>query len=446
MSEAQEIGLGKESDPQILAFFGSYRNPSLEKFITEQGNAMTAVSHRPKLQYKFQIVDSPVINAFATPGGYVYFTRGIIAHFNNEAQFAGVLGHEIGHITARHSVIQQRNAMLGQLGMIAGVLLLPQLSQFIEPVSAGMQLALMSFSRDAERQSDKLGVEYSSRVGYDASELSLFFQTLSRQEAASGQAEIPPFLSTHPSPEERTKTVASLAKDWKSKLKLTNAVANRERYLRRLEGMVYGEDPREGFTERNTFYHPSLKFKFSYPDGWKLQNTPQQVQMAPGNGEALLLFNGTASTTLDEAANRTLQQYKLNVLETRNEQINGLPALLLNTEQRQEKTTIRVLVALIELAGTTYSFMGISDIAKSNTFGPVFLSSIRTFEKLTDPEKLNRLPDLIHIRTAAEQMTLRAAFEHFGVASDRYEEVAILNGMDLGDKLAKGTLIKIPGK
>ena len=193
MSEGQEIAMGKEADPQVVAFFGLYDDPALQKFITEKGLAMAAISHRPKLAYEFKIVDSPVINAFAVPGGFVYFTRGIMAHFNNEAEFAGVLGHEIGHITARHTVIQQRNAMLGQLGLIAGIILVPELTQFVEPLSAGMQLAMMSFGRDAERQSDKLGVEYSSRIGYDASEMAGFFTTLERQQAVSGGAEVPDF-------------------------------------------------------------------------------------------------------------------------------------------------------------------------------------------------------------------------------------------------------------
>src|SRR6185436_3323071 len=137
------------------------------------------------------------------PGGYVYFTRGIMAHFNNEAEFAGVLGHEIGHVTARHSVIAQRNQMLGQIGLIAGVVLVPELAQFQDMLSQGLQLALMSFGRDAERQADKLGVEYSSDIGYDAHEMAGFFKTLERQSKLSGAPEIPEFLSTHPSPASR---------------------------------------------------------------------------------------------------------------------------------------------------------------------------------------------------------------------------------------------------
>src|SRR5690606_20086381 len=264
MSEAQELAMGKESDPQIMAFFGAYDDPGLQKFINEKGQEMVKVSHRSKMTYEFKLVDSPVVNAFATPG-YVYFTRGILAHFNNEAECAGVLGQEIGQITARHAVIQQRNAMLGQLGIIAGVVLVPELSQFIEQLSAGMQLALMSFGRDAERQSDKLGVEYSSRIGYDAAEMAGFFETLSRQGKAANAQEIPDFLSTHPSPEERTVTVSRLAEEWKSKLKLTGAKVNRDSYLRRIEGLIVGEDPKQGFVEGGVFYHPVLKFQFSVP-------------------------------------------------------------------------------------------------------------------------------------------------------------------------------------
>src|SRR6476469_8706381 len=118
MSEAQEVAMGQEADPQIIAQYGLYEDKGLQDFINQKGKAMAAISHRPGLNYQFRIVDSEVINAFAVPGGYVYFTRGILAHFNNEAQFTGVLGHEIGHVTARHSAKQQTNAIIGQVGLL----------------------------------------------------------------------------------------------------------------------------------------------------------------------------------------------------------------------------------------------------------------------------------------------------------------------------------------
>lgn len=443
MSEKQEIGMGKESDAQVMAFFGSYDDPRLQKFISEKGKEMAAVSHRPKLAYEFKIVDSPVVNAFATPGGYVYFTRGIMANFNNEAEFAGVLGHEIGHITARHSVIQQRNAMLGQLGIIAGVVLVPALSQFVRPLSAGMQLALMSFGRDAERQSDKLGVEYSSRIGYNASEMANFFETLERKGKVAGGEKIPPFLSTHPSPEERNITVAKLAEEWKTKLKLTNAKINRDIYLKRIDGLIVGEDPKQGFVENAIFYHPAMKFQFSIPDGWQLENTPQQVQMAPSNGEAVLILTLAGKGSLEETANTMLQQYQLVLVESKKENINGLSALLMVADQKQERGTIRVLSSLIQYEGVSYSLMGISELSKFNSYESTFLSTIRNFKQLNDSEKINRKPEVIRIKTLQQPMSVQAAFQQFNVPANRLEELAILNGMQLNDQLAKGMLIKV---
>ena len=217
MSEAQEIEMGKSADPEIIAQYGLYEDKTLQDFINQKGKEMAAVSHRPNLDYHFRIVDSDILNAFAIPGGYVYFTRGIMAHFNNEAEFAGVLGHEIGHVTARHSVIQQRNAMLGQIGLIAGMVVAPELGEFAQTASQGLSLLFLKFGRDDERQSDQLGAEYSSRIGYDAEEMAGFFNTLERKTAQSGSEALPSFLSTHPNPGDRNVAVSKAAKEWKDR-------------------------------------------------------------------------------------------------------------------------------------------------------------------------------------------------------------------------------------
>ena len=183
MSKEQEIAMGQQSDPEIVAFFGIYQDEQLQRFIDQKGEAMAAISHRPDLPFEFKIVDSPVVNAFAVPGGFVYFTRGIMAHFNNEAEFAGVLGHEIGHITARHSAKQYSNAMLGQLGLVAGTIISPEFAQFADIAQQGLQLLFLKFGRDAESQSDKLGVQYSTQIGYDAAEMAdLFYHTRSSEQ------------------------------------------------------------------------------------------------------------------------------------------------------------------------------------------------------------------------------------------------------------------------
>ena len=407
---------------------------------------MAAISHRPKLAYEFKIVDSPVINAFAVPGGFVYFTRGIMAHFNNEAEFAGVLGHEIGHVTARHSVIQQRNQLFGQIGLLAGIILVPELGQFVDPLSQGMQLALLKFGRDAERQSDKLGVEYSSQIGYDATEMAGFFETLERQQGNTGADEVPPFLSTHPSPEERNATVENLALDWQQKSKMTEFEVNRDSYLRKIDGLIVGEDPKQGFVENSTFYHPVLKIQFPIPSAWGHQNTPQQFQMAPKAGDAIMMLTLAPGATLEEAANAVLEKYKLTIVESKKETINRLPALVMVADQVQEQGTIRVLSSLIQFEGNIYSLMGITDLAKFNSYQSLFLSTIRDFQELRDSEKLNRKPEIIKIKTVPNQMSLQAAFQHYGMPSERFEELSLLNGMHLSDQLNKGMLIKVVGK
>jgi len=443
MSESQELAMGKEADPQVIAEFGLYEDSSLQQFIREKGKQMAAISHRPNLDYQFRIVNSDVVNAFAIPG-YVYFTRGIMAHFNNEAEFAGVLGHEIGHITARHSVTQQRNAMLGQLGIIAGIVVNPNLAQFAETASQGLGLLLLKNSRDAERQADELGVEYSSKIGYDARQMAHFFNTLERQGQQSGAAELPPFLSTHPNPGERNVTVEKLATEWQQKQNMTNAQVNRDTYLKRIEGLVYGEDPREGYLENSIFYHPGLRFQFPVPAGWNYQNTPQRVQMAPKDGKALLMLMLAQGSNLQEAANTMLQQYKLQTVESREVTVNGLRAIAIVADQQQQQGgAIRTLSYMVQHGGGIYHLIGVSAINDFNTYSPYFSSTMENFRELTDASKLNKKPERVHVRTVNQSTTLQQALRQYNVPDKRMEELAILNGMKLTDNLTPGTLIKV---
>ncbi|HMJ46221.1 MAG TPA: M48 family metalloprotease [Ferruginibacter sp.] len=449
MSESQEIAMGKEADPQIIAQFGLYDDKALQDFIQQKGKQLAAISHRPTLDYQFRIVDSEVLNAFAVPGGYVYFTRGIMAHFNNEAQFAGVLGHETGHITARHSVAQQRNALLGQLGIIAGVVINPNLAQFAETASQGLGLLFLKFGRDAERQADELGVEYSSKIGYDAKEMADFFITLERQGAKSESAELPEFLSTHPNPGDRNVSVNKLAAEWKQKLNLTNPLVNRNTYLQRIEGLVYGEDPRQGYLENNIFYHPELKFQFPVPQGWNYQNTPQRVQMAPKDGKALLMMTLAQGNNLQEAANAFVQQNNLQVLESRNVNVNGLTAIAIvsdpKPEQGQQAQAIRILSYLVQYNNLIYLILGVSSTADFNQFTPYFTNTMEGFRQLTDQTKLTKKPERIRIKTINGSTTLEQALRNLSVADKRLEELAILNGMKLTDRVTPGMLIKTVG-
>jgi predicted Zn-dependent protease len=453
MSENQEIAIGKEADPQIVAQFGLYEDPTLQRFINDKGQQMAKISHRNNLDYEFKIVDSPVINAFAVPGGYVYFTRGIMAHFNNEAQFAGVLGHEIGHIAARHSAQQQSKSVLAQVGLIAGMILSPTLAQFGQQASQGLGLLLLKYGRDAERESDRLGVEYSTKIGYDAKEMADFFITLQRKQEEAGNSPLPSFLSTHPDPGDRYNTVNKLAAAEKKKQNLANAQINRNNYLKMIDGMIYGEDPKQGFVENSTFYHPELKFQYAIPTNWGYQNSPQQVQMGPKDGGAMMVLTLAPGSNLEEAAQQTLQRYQLKALEAKQVTVNGLSAIAMvadhqpqQQQQQQQQQAIRTLTYLIQHGGNIYSLMGVSPEATFNNYFQLFTNSGQSFKPLTDSEKLNRKPERIKIVTVSQGTTLSQALRSNKVPDARMNELAVLNGMQLTDQVSSGTMIKVIGK
>lgn len=454
MSESQEIALGQQSDPSIVAQFGLYPNDEIQAFINEKGQEMAAISHNSDLNYEFKVLDSPVVNAFALPGGYIYFTRGILAHFNNEAQFAGVLGHEIGHVTARHSARQYSRTMLAQVGLIAGMIISPQFAQFGNEASQAMQLLLLKYGRDAESESDKLGVEYSTLIGYNAREMAKFFGTLDRLTGGP-EGRLPTFLSTHPDPADRNVKVDQMANQWQRKDSRSTYQVNRDEYLRLIDGITYGEDPRQGFVENDNFYHPDLKFQYPIPRGWQTVNTPQAVQMAPEDGKAVMLLQIGRGATLEEAAQATVEQYKLTPTSSQNRTVNGLSALEMNADLIQEgqnnqgqtvRQVIKTVSYYIQYGDLIYHFLGLSMEEDFANYRGRMLSTMTGFRSLSDPDKLNRQPERIKIESVPQDMTLREALSRFNQPSDRMEELAILNGMELTDRVKRGVLIKTIGE
>jgi predicted Zn-dependent protease len=456
MSTEQEISLGASADPQVQAEYGMYADAALNSFLNEKGQAMAKISHRPALPWTFKVVDSPVVNAFAVPGGKVYFTRGIMAHFNSEAQFAGVLGHEIGHVTARHGAEQYTKGTLAQLGLMVGMIASPQFAQFGEAASQGMQLLMLKNGRKDESESDKLGVQYSAKIGYDPTFMAPFYLTLKRVgDKASGGRELPTFLSTHPDPEDRFNKVTADAAKYKRVFgKRKPLVENRNEYLRRIDGLLYGDDPKQGFVEQNVFYHPELKFKFPVPTGWRTQNTPSQFQMASADGNAMMVLTLSNQKSLQAAATEDAKQFSLVASDTRPVTINGFPALAVTADQVQQdqatgKTTptgIKVATTFIQYNNAIYILRGVSQTANFNQYSPFFATTMKGFDALTDPEKLNRKPERIKIVTVSRQMTLADLLKEQGIPAARNEEFAILNGMQLKDSLPVGMLVKVAAK
>ncbi|MDO7876174.1 M48 family metalloprotease [Hymenobacter sp. ASUV-10] len=435
---------GPQPDPQVIAQFGLYQNSTLQSLIDTKGQQMNKVSDRPG-NYGFTIVDSPVINAFATPDGHVYFTRGIMAHFNNEAQFAGVLGHELGHITARHGQQQQRRSTVAGIGLLLGSLASKRIASIAQPLSQGVGVLFLKYGRDDEREADQLGVKYSTKIGYDAAQMADFFNTLQRSEAQSGASSTPTFLSSHPNSADRYKTVKALAAQAKASVGNTTLAVNRNEYLRAIEGLTYGNDPRQGFVESSTFYHPDLKFQLPIPSGWKSQNSTTQFQMAEPNGRALIVLVPAAGGSLEAAAQSLSKSIGLSSAQAQKTTVNGFPAIVFQGDQvaQSGSTSARVLAYTLQDGSNYYGIVGLTAPASFATYSPQFSRVAQGFQRLTDASKLNRQPEKIRIKTASGSQTLAQALSANGVAASRQEEMAILNGMQKSDRLSSGQLFKV---
>lgn len=451
MSESQEISLGAQYDPSVVATFGNYEDEDLLAFVKEKGAELGVISHRPNLEYHFKILDSPVINAFAVPGGYIYLTRGILAQFNNEAELIGVMGHEMGHITARHTASQQSKQQLGQLLLIGGMIASEDFRQFADYAMQGMQLLFLKFSRDNEREADRLGVEYSSKIGYDAHKMADFFNVLNKMQMESEHGGVPTFMSTHPDPGDRYNSVNRRTDSWQDSLNYASWTVNADNYIHMIDGMVYGEDPRQGFVEENVFYHPEMKFKYPVPNGWQLVNSPIQVQMAPEDGNAVIIFTLAKQNTPEEAAQTTLKDLELTILESNKTLVNGLPTIATVSQQVSQnqqtgaEQTIKVLSYFITYNNLVYIFHGVAADANFNGYIPTFETTMANFAPLTQPSKLNVRPKRIKIQTVRNSGTLANAFRYFNVPQNQFEELALLNNMELTDQVIQGKLIKTIG-
>jgi predicted Zn-dependent protease len=448
----QEVAIGKEASKQISGLFGIYRDSKVERYVSDVGSRVLATSHlrRPGTSEEvrttpvtFGVLDSPIINAMALPGGYIYITRGMLAHLNNEDQLATVLAHEIGHVAARHAARQAWQQKWSQGLLLGGALVSQGLGLPAQNILnlGGMaaQLVSLRYSREDELEADKLGVEYTSASGFDSREVIGFFQTLSRIQDKEGQG-MPGFLSTHPNPGDRIRKIqemtAALPRDRRSPAD--------SRYLDAIEGLVLGEDPRQGFVENDVFYHPDLRFRFPLPRGFKIINQPTQVVMVEGQQRALLGFTSSGERTL-EAASAKLNQSGLRILERGSMRSGGLPASATVADlQTKSGQVVRLMIYFVEYRGSVYQFVGYTSPQMFSGFRSVFLQTMQGFGEIQDSRILNRQP----IRLALESVRRPAPFRDLIArnlpAPFTPQEVAILNQVDLNQDLGPGKIAKIP--
>jgi len=442
-TERDEIQLGAATDKEIIATYGLYDDPGLNAYLEDIGRDIAVKTHRPHLQYSFKVLDTPVINAFAVPGGYIYFTRGILAYFNNEAELAGVLGHELGHVNARHSMKQYTNLTLAQLGLGLGSMLWDDFRKVAGLAQVGVTLLFLRFSRDNEREADALGVEYASKAGYDGSRMANFFETLERLNPESASGGLPTWFSTHPSPVDRVAAIQNHSREWNIQLPDNPRMVHRDNYLPKIDGIVYGDDPRQGYVSDNTFYHPVMRFSFPVPRGWNVNNTPSQVQLISGDEKAVILFTLDSLDTPQAAENHFVRNSKASIESSRFVSVNSLNARELVSNIAAETDSLKVLSYFIQMDGSVYNFHGFTSKNLYGQYNVTFFETMNRFQRLTDVSKMNVRPKRLTLKTTAKSGSLRTLLIQYKVQNSELENMAILNGMHLDDQVSTGTLIKI---
>ncbi len=439
VSEGQEIQMGREADPSVVAQFGLYDDQALQQYVAGLGARLAANSERPQLPWTFRVVDDPIVNAFALPGGFIYVSRGILSHFNSESQLVSVLGHEIGHVTARHSASQMSRAQLAQVGLVAGVVLLPDLADYAGFAQAGLGLLFLKFGRDDERQADGLGFRYMTRVGYDPREMPGVFAMLGRVSEASGGPGIPVWLSTHPDPGDREQRVASMIAQ--SGQDFSGATVGSREYLQRLDGMVYGDNPREGYFRDQLFLHPDMRFQIAFPAGWATANLRQAVMAQSPNEDAIMQLTVSEATSATAAARDFVAQEGVQGGNVQATSVNGLRAATAEFTAQSDNVTLRGAVTFVEYEGNVFRLLGYSTSDGWRGYATAVRQSMGSFNRLTDQTALSTQPMRLRIVTLDRAMTLEE-FNRRYPSSVPIETLAILNQVEVGERLAAGQLVK----
>jgi predicted Zn-dependent protease len=441
ISEAQEIELGRSSAEEVAATLGLVQDDELQAYVNRVGQALAKASERPGLPWAFAVVDDPTPNAFALPGGFIFITRGMAALMNSEAELASVLGHEIGHVTARHSVGMITRQQLAQLGLGLGAVLVPEIQPFGQAIGAGVGLLFLRHSRDAERQADELGFRYTLEHGYAVSEMADVFTALQRvgEREREGSA-LPAWLTTHPAPADRIAAVEARIAEL-DRPSRGERVGEAE-YLQQIDGLVYGDDPRQGFFREDEFIHPALQFRLDFPDNWARENLTRAVVGTSPNRDAALQLSIPGSLRAEEAARQFASQPGISLVGTGEDRVNGVPALLARFEAATEQGAILGIAAWLSHGGRTYQLIGYAPAGAYRRHEDLFERVIGSFAPLRDRALLNVEPRRVDVVRLDESMTL-AVFHRRMSSSIEIEELAVLNEVE-GPRavLLAGTYVK----
>ncbi len=448
LSPEDEVKLGREQHPEIVGEFGGeYDDPELRAYVNSLGRLLARTSELPNLDWHFTILDSPIVNAFALPGGYVYMTRGLLALADNEAELAGVLAHEIGHVTARHSAERYGQSVLGTAAAL-GVGLLLGSEVAAQATSSAAQLAVLSYSRDQEFEADTLGVRYLARTGHDPNAMATFLRRLlghSRYEAQlAGRPEAADafdITQTHPRTADRVQRAIQQA----GGRNVNNPIVARDIYLDKIDGMVYGDSPAQGYVRGQRFLHPELGFAFEVPEGFQLANTPTRVIAQNPNGAAILFdaakkpSSARMTRYLAEDWARDVPLRDLQAID-----VNGLEAATAWTrnDTRQGKVDFR-LVAIRLDRNAVYRFLFVTPSNLSSSLSAPLRRTTYSFRRLKSKELAKLQPYRLDIYRVKSGDTPGRIARRMPLGDDSLGQFQVLNGLRQGEPLRAGQRVKI---
>jgi predicted Zn-dependent protease len=424
---------------RILASYGGiYENAQLQAEIAKTVDRLVAASERPNLKYQVTILNSPAINAFALPNGHLYVTRGLIALANDKAELASVLAHEMGHVIARHAAIREDQARQAALisHVVSDVLSDPQMGAM---ALAKSKLTLAAFSRQQEFEADGIGVGISARAGFDPYGASRFLADMQRNadlKTSGSENRAPDFLTTHPATPDRIKMALANARQFSSP---GAGERDRDQYLGDINGMVYGEDPSEGFVRGRRFLHPKLGFTFLAPPGFSLDNTAQAVLGLKGGDEAMRL------DVVSVPAEQTLPAYltsgwmeKVDPSSVEEFQINGFPAA--TATAKGDEWSFRLFA--VRFGSDVYRFIFAAK-NKTEAIDRSFRESIATFRRMSLEESAQVHPLHLKIVTVGANDTVEKLARRMATADHSLERFRVLNGLAARDTVKPGAKVKL---